>query len=234
MSKRAPLPDSEKRFRRGKLLCRAKGNTCGAFAVAGREVCYHHGGAPGTGRPVSTGKYAKVNLPARLAARYEELKSDKDLTSVRNNIAFLIALSEEKWADLGEVRSAENWDKAIEVLKEAQQVTSEANRGVKDSSIRGKLIQRGRRKMEELVSILEEGQRQVQAEKEIREIYQEIGKLATVEQNRINKLSSTMTVEQAMALISKLSTLINEHVPDKAVRDRISRELILTLNQEAS
>jgi hypothetical protein len=67
------------------------GRRCGARAVTGRNVCYHHGGRTprGTASPhFQHGRYSR-DLPTRVAARYEEAKADTELVSLRQEIALV-------------------------------------------------------------------------------------------------------------------------------------------------
>jgi len=62
---------------------------CRGHAVKGRTTCRMHGGTipRGFGLPQTrTGKYSKL-LPLRLAQRYEEALANKDLLSLRDDIA---------------------------------------------------------------------------------------------------------------------------------------------------
>ncbi len=80
------------------LLCQCTAKSsrtherCKANAVRGKRVCYHHGGAPRSGRPIVSGRYSKplANHPA-VQAYYEEYKTDPNLNETLNEIALLRA-----------------------------------------------------------------------------------------------------------------------------------------------
>lgn len=78
-----------------KTKCGAKtraGTTCEIAPVAGRTRCRLHGGAtprgPAIGPAFKHGRYS-LDRPTRLAAQYEELQADPDLTSVREEMALI-------------------------------------------------------------------------------------------------------------------------------------------------
>lgn len=63
---------------------------CRHAAMHGRQHCYHHGGVTTTlgtaNRHFKTGRYSKI-LPLRLAARYEEARTNPRLLSLSDDIA---------------------------------------------------------------------------------------------------------------------------------------------------
>ena len=70
--------------------CQAKskrtGERCRQPAVRGKNVCYYHGGAPGSGRPVKHALYSK-HVPTNWQAEYEYFKSDPQILSLQSDIA---------------------------------------------------------------------------------------------------------------------------------------------------
>lgn len=76
--------------------CTAKskrsGERCKSSAVAGKRVCYYHGGAPGSGGKIKHGRYS-LALAAHpdVLERYERHRDDPSLMETRNEIALLRA-----------------------------------------------------------------------------------------------------------------------------------------------
>lgn len=75
--------------------CTAKskrtGNQCTRPAMHGSTKCYHHGGASlkGIAHPnAKTLEHSKF-LPARLASRYEEMRADQDLLTLKREVALV-------------------------------------------------------------------------------------------------------------------------------------------------
>lgn len=63
---------------------------CKAPAVVGKHVCFHHGGAPGTGRPIIHGRYSKALAGhPEILERYERHRDDPKLMETLNEIALL-------------------------------------------------------------------------------------------------------------------------------------------------
>ena len=77
--------------------CTAKskrtGEQCQRPACKGKRVCYHHGGAPGSGRPIVTGRYSHFFAPDDHEGRaaYEAFRDDPHLEELANEVAILRA-----------------------------------------------------------------------------------------------------------------------------------------------
>jgi hypothetical protein len=89
---------------------------CRHAAMHNKRVCYHHGGMTPTGYGLPQtkhGRYSKV-LPVRLAQKYEEALANKDLLSVRDDVA----VCESRLADLfRRVDSGESGQRWQDVLQ---------------------------------------------------------------------------------------------------------------------
>lgn len=116
-------------------LCKATSKRtkkpCGAQAVTGRDLCYHHGGKNprGVDSPrFKTGRYSEV-YREDLRARYEALVSDPDLLSTREEIAAVVVRLDallERWQDAGtpskEDRAWGQIDRALHTLAKLREV----------------------------------------------------------------------------------------------------------------
>ncbi len=72
---------------------RRPGERCEAWAMKGKDVCYHHGGKSptGAGSPHFRHGRRSKDLPARLSERYEEALSDSAYIELRDEVALLDA-----------------------------------------------------------------------------------------------------------------------------------------------
>lgn len=107
----------EIRHRNGAKLCRATSKRtkepCGAVAMAGKDVCYHHGGK--AGRPIKHGLYSKrfANQPT-IAERIEQLKNDPELTNIASHLAAVVAVLEKVIEGL--TPDHQDYEKTVETL----------------------------------------------------------------------------------------------------------------------
>ena len=72
-----------------RIRCKATtrhNDQCRRLAVPGKEVCFYHGGAPGSGRPIEHALYSE-SIPQEWREQYERLKSDPEYLSLRGEIA---------------------------------------------------------------------------------------------------------------------------------------------------
>jgi hypothetical protein len=79
--------------------------------MTGRAVCYHHGGRSLSGASSGTfrhGRYSK-DLPTRLAARYEEARTDAELLSLREDVAVIDARLADLMANLDRGEAGRLW-----------------------------------------------------------------------------------------------------------------------------
>jgi hypothetical protein len=93
---------ASERTRNGAKLCAAKGDTCGALAVVGRNVCRHHGG--NAGRPPEHGLYSEAGKRwPRLADATDKLLSIADTDRHDELLARFEALLDELAEGLGDI-----------------------------------------------------------------------------------------------------------------------------------
>ncbi len=158
------------------------------------------------------GKYVK-DLPERLKARYQAAINDPEALSLRNEIALAdvrlveliqnldTGLTNSAWKDL-----QERYDALIQIMNKVDTNTMIAIRGV------GRAIENGRR----------EGSLWGDVEKSA----EHRRKLVESEQKRLVAMKQMVTAEQAFALVSLMSTYINEEeeIP-REVRWRLSQKL---------
>ncbi len=98
------------------------GQQCRDHAVIGRTVCWKHGGATlmGPAHPGwKTGRYSKLMAGSAIGEAYERARSDRQLMSLRDNIAACEVQAEELW---GRLIAVETMEMSVERCEERDQV----------------------------------------------------------------------------------------------------------------
>lgn len=118
--------------------CTAKskrtGQNCGANAMIGKTVCYHHGGKSPRGAASANFKHGRysLNLPTRLAGKYEQAKSDPDLLALKEEISLTDVRITELLERIGEDEQKDDgaiWAAVFEAIEQRRRlVESEARR----------------------------------------------------------------------------------------------------------
>jgi len=187
--------------------------------MAGREVCYHHGGASlrGPAHPnYKHGRYAK-DLPTRLAARYAAALADPELLSLRDDVAVVDARVSELIAGLDRGEAGTLWlqlGRTRQEMEEARIAGDTKTLAVCLNEV-DNLIQRGATEAErwrELLTTIDRRRVLVESERE---------RLAQAEQ--------MLTAKQAMLFVGvvqdMLSVAVEAHVADRRTRATILAEV---------
>ena len=179
------------------------GQACGAQAMSGRSVCYHHGGKSlsGFGHPsFKTGRYSR-HLPNRARQRYEAGLADPNLIALADEVALLDQRTAELLERHKHGETAARWEMAQESLRAVL------------SFFEGADYDNAGEALDELGKIIYGGNDYEQW-KEIRELAQERRKLAEAERKRLEAAQQTITVTQLLGFMAAVSALIREHVED--------------------
>lgn len=190
---------------------RRTGEPCKGRAMANGK-CRMHGGKS-TGQPIKHGRYSRLTLPTRLAARVEAALGDPDLLSMRSHFAVLEALLGEKLSEFDEAGSAELWGQAAKALGE---LTSHVGEG-------------GNEPLAALQEVIRRGCRGAEAEKGVREIIHEMTHVARTETARQKEVANFITPAQLNVILSLLADSVNRHVSDPDSRAAISQDIIRIL-----
>jgi len=177
------------------------GRQCGQPAVEGGTKCRIHGGVgmPAVINPnFQTGKYSKY-LPARLAERYDIARDDTELLSMREELALVDT-------------------RLVDVLSRVEQGDAPDTLALISDALRGGEIERAR-------ALAAGAAGDWAVWREVQSLVRERRALVESERKRLIELRQTVTVEQVMVLIGRLSALIERYVPDPATRAQIGREL---------
>lgn len=189
---------------------------CRHKAMSGREICEVHGGYNAVGalnRNYRDGRYSRF-MPGALLERYEAAQSDTELLALRDEIALIDARTQELLArvDSGESESTfKQLQKSLKDFKDARQSGSSARMQLSWDS------------MEKLI---EQGQSDYEAWKEIKANIALRQNLVESERARLVDMQQMITAEMALGLIGQIELLIKEHVHDGGAINRISAGLV--------
>ena len=201
------------------MQCEAKskrtGEQCKRYTDEGKRVCSIHGGKTpsGTASPhYRTGRYSK-HLPARLSGQYEASKNDPALLELREDIALIDSRLSDliKRVDTGE--SGQIWKDLVETYSELDIAIRK-----KDSIMMGAMLT-------ELNRLIIQGKDDYRAWSEIHEVIEQRRRLVESERKRISEAKSSLTIDQAMLMISALTDIIRTHVTDRKILSAITADV---------
>lgn len=212
---------------RCKAKAKSTGDQCKNGAMADTGVCRLHGGKAalmnrGKGNvSYKDGHRSKMFKDAKLQERFDLAMSDPDLLQHRKSAAILDTLLEDTLQAINTDAGASErmWEKAMRLLEEAMVTLSH-----KEYETRQNLLR--------LENHIREGLTDAQARAEARKLVQERTSVAQRELDRMSKLSSTLTAEQAMILFQALMNEVGT-IKDANDRARISNNLIKMVGGKA-
>jgi hypothetical protein len=181
----------------------------------GKTVCEIHGGKTpnGYGLPQTThGRYSKV-LPVRLAARYEEARTNKNLLSLRDDIALAESRLSEVLGHLDTGETGHLW-RDLRATLEAFSTAQAA----KDTALMAEHLTR-------LRQLITQGSTDAALWTEIQHLWASRCKLIQTEQRTLIAQQQMVTVEQLMVYFGVITDAINRIVP--AHTDQASARAIL-------
>lgn len=176
--------------------------------------CKFHGGATprGLASPnLKTGRYS-LDLPTRIAARYESALTDPELLSVRDDIALLQGSITDLMA---EIRDAEARPDLDSILGSVERISNEWQ-GWDWTKMQGEL-----NKLKEAIS---GRQSQRQAMKEIRDLVKEKASLVSQENKLLLDRQQMISVEQYLLGMRALGAAVRRMVDDPVVLRAIDVE----------
>ena len=199
------------------MQCGAKtrdGTPCKARAMANGR-CRMHGGTAlkGAASPrFSTGRYSK-DLPTRLAARYEEARTDPDLLNLNAEIQLTYALLGEALKGMDHGESGRLWAE----LKATWDEFQEANRAQDKEASRLALVAMG--------DLITRGVADAAARSEVLNIIERRRKLVESEGKRRTAMQQMITAERLMVLVAAVVDVVMRHVDEPRVRAEISADI---------
>ena len=198
--------------------CGAKtrdGDPCKNPPVTGATRCRMHGGKTPRGHALpqtTTGRYSK-DLPTRLAARYEEARTDPDLLNLNAEIHLTYALMTEALRGMDQGEAGRLWSD----LRASWEALQEANRQRDGDAAKQALAEIGR--------LIARGVADHAARAEVLEIVERRRKLVESEAKRRTAMQQMITAERLMVLVSAVTDVVMRHVDDPRQRAAIAADI---------
>jgi hypothetical protein len=200
------------------MRCGAKkrnGDRCQQWPVKGRRRCRLHGGKTPLGASAGRyihGRYSKF-LPARLFAAYQDAAHDPQLLELRRDIA----LTDARIVDLLErVDSGESgaiWRAAQAAMAQFRRAQTQGDVEAMPRAL-GQVDQR-----------LTQGHADYAAWDEVLALIAQRRKLVESEQKRVTRATEVLTVERAMTMLAQVVGIIERHVSDRGILQRIALDM---------
>lgn len=233
--KKYPKPDDfkpeptfpEGHSRAGQPRCQAwsrrHGAQCGCYPIRGRKTCRMHGGNTPAGIASPLWKHGRTSryLPTRLQESYEASISDKELLTLRHEIAVIDARINDLFqrVDIGE--SGKLWLKSKEVLLDLRKaLATQDTRKTTEALI-------------ELDGLIRQGSSDYAAWDEVQTAIELRRRLVETERKRLMDMQAMISSEQATSLIHALSLAVKENVVDSITLSRIQTAFTRILNQHS-
>lgn len=185
---------------------------CRRRAVEGRKVCQVHGGA--TPRGIASphykdGRYSKY-LPARLAARYQEARTDGELLALREDIALTDARLGDLLARVDTGESGALW-RQLMAAREELLVRRKA------SDTLGQMAA-----LNLIMELIAQGHADYRAWGEVAVVLDQRRRLVESERKRLVEMQQMISSERMMVLLGAVVGVIQEHVTDRSVLSGIT------------
>ena len=199
------------------MQCGAKtrsGEPCKSKAMTNGRCRMHGGKIPrGAASPhFVTGRYSK-DLPTRLAARYEEARTDPDLLNLNAEIQLTYALLGEALKGMDHGESGRLWAE----LKATWDEFQDANRAQDKEASRLALVAMG--------DLIKRGVADAAARSEVLNIIERRRKLVESEGKRRTAMQQMITAERLMVLVAAVVDVVMHHVDEPRVRAEISADI---------
>jgi hypothetical protein len=180
--------------------------------------CRVHGGASlvGTAAPgFRSGRYSKY-LPARLSERYEEMLADPEALALQDELAVVGARLAGTMLLLGEGGPAGSVQELAGAITAYADVLADGE---------PELDLTTRRLWEEVLDALEALRADADAWTEAQRLIELKIKLVDAERKRLEALSQSISVAQAMAFVARIADVVKRHVTDPRTLSAIYRDL---------
>lgn len=208
-------------------LCGAKtkaGTPCRRPVSRGRTRCHKHGGKTPRGMALPQtihGRYSK-DLPTRLGERFLASQQDPDLLNLKAEIALLDARLGDLLRRVDSGESGETWRK----LKEAYRDLELASRT--GDEVAHMLA------LESMGELIKKGAADAEAWREVQGLVEQRRKLVETERKRLVEMEQLITTDQAMVLVTRLTSAVKRHVHDERILAEIAAEFGTTLEHHGA
>jgi len=188
------------------------GEQCKKHASKGRTVCFKHGGKTprGLASPHTRhGRHSK-DLPTRLAARYQEARSDAALLELRDEVSLIDARLSDVLGRVDTGESGRLWRQLRAAWAQLQECRNDP------AAFAGALNTVG--------ALITTGEADWAAWADVRTLIQERRALVESERKRLVEMQHVLTAEQATLLMAALTAAIGKHITDHATLTAITAE----------
>jgi hypothetical protein len=200
------------------MRCGAKkrnGDPCQQWPVKGRRRCRMHGGKTPLGASAGRyihGRYSKF-LPTRLFAAYQDAVTDPKLIELRRDIALTDAR-------IGDLLQRVDTGESGAIWRQAQLAMAGFRLAQAKGDVEG--MQRAIGRVEQLVT---HGHTDYAAWDEVIALIEQRRKLVESEQKRVTMATEVLTVERAMTMLAQVVGIIERHVSDRGILQRIALDM---------
>lgn len=184
--------------------------------MAGKSVCYHHGGATPVGVALpqfKSGRYSK-HLPERLLEKYQVARQDPDILVLRDEIALADARLTDLLTRVDAGESGGLWKELKGLMEQLGTGVETADLDVARAALKG------------LAGVVKKGSNDAAAWQEVQSVLLLREHLVRSERLRLVQMQQMISVEQAMTLIAALTETVRRHVTDGEALRSISTDLI--------
>jgi hypothetical protein len=181
------------------------GQRCQRPSMAGREVCYHHGGKTPRGPALpqfKTGRYSKL-LPSRLASTYRRAARDPELLAMRQDIALVDAR-------LGEVLGKIDTGESGGLWAALQSIWAKLARAERSGDAAAAVALKG-----QVGNLIAKGAADVEVWAEVAELLYLRRKLVDSERKRLVDAEQMVDKQQLLVFVGLLFEVVSKHVQDR-------------------
>jgi hypothetical protein len=201
---------------------------CSQRAMIGKTKCQSHGGKTPSGMAsphFKDGRHIR-SLPTRLISNYQASLQDKDLLSLRYEIALIDTRTQELLGQIDAQESGRLWQVLKDNMSKFDSIQRRAA-SLPDGEARKTELAR---EMSEVLSTIRQSIHHGAADwmiwQEISESLEMRRRLVESEQKRLVAMQVMVTSEQAMILVSALTAAVRKHVTDTKQLSSIQNEFI--------
>ncbi len=209
---------------RGQRICGARRRNkdgtegiCQSTVLMANGRCRMHGGATPVGIGASQwkhGKYSKV-LPPKLLERYEEALDNKDLLTLRDEIALVDALVLDRLERMQKIEGGATDERWLKLKARYERAVEAEKAGDQREMLRN---------FRAMASLLA-GATEAELRTEILELLERRRKLVETERRMLVEMGLMLSVTEAAALVAVITHIIERHVKDRATRAAISKDI---------
>lgn len=205
------------------------GNRCGAWAMRGHSVCYHHGGRSprGIASPhFDHGRYS-ASVPSNLLGSYEEMLSDDRKLELADEVGLLQVRNRELLESLDSGESGPHWirmrDEVRAMEKTGRRARIARDRGDADAEAKHQATQAEH--LNELLRMIRQGAPPGERWAEIRAVMDLLRRLAESERKRKLEEHELATTEELAAMMAAVLSVVRDNVTDEEVLERIAADV---------